>query len=400
MTPAELWIDLFVFFSMSFDSSENVVSIKKVMVEQSSGHIQGLIMIILQSGLLTNEEKNWKSKKLAIEDPFSSKRSLCRSIQSLSVYDYITDCLKTGYLYFGTIQTSLGPVIKRIVVEEDQEEQDEVSKVITLESWLEKKGTVLTKADAERGCGLVPRNMIQFQFHGPTLTNHTVLEAQCVACGQEGHLASSCPEEILPPLSPLHPLPRPYQTLLTDICHRVMRDWAPQKQELRDRQRIMQELTQHIQRFWPTAELALFGSSNNGFAFRNSDLDISLTYTNIPDNSELDSAQLIEELGERLKRLNAVKNVLAITSAKVPIVKMYHPYARIDADISLYNILAQENTRMLSLYADLDRRCHILGYMAKLFAKICEIGDASRGSLSSYAYILMMIFFLQVANGL
>ena len=38
MTPAELWIDLFVFFSMSFDSSENVVSIKKVMVEQSSGH--------------------------------------------------------------------------------------------------------------------------------------------------------------------------------------------------------------------------------------------------------------------------------------------------------------------------------------------------------------------------
>ena len=36
MTPAELWIDLFVFFSMSFDSSENVVSIKKVMVEQYS----------------------------------------------------------------------------------------------------------------------------------------------------------------------------------------------------------------------------------------------------------------------------------------------------------------------------------------------------------------------------
>merc|ERR1712025_398483 len=33
--------------------------------------------------------------------------------------------------------------------------------------------------------------------------------------------------------------------------------------------------------------------------------------------------------------------------------------------------------------------------MVKLFAKICDIGDASRGSLSSYAYILMMIFYLQ-----
>ena len=77
MTPAELWIGLFEFLSIRFKSSENVVSIKK-------------------EGLLSNEEKQWKSKRLAIEDPFSSKRSLCRSIQSLSVYDYITDCLKTG----------------------------------------------------------------------------------------------------------------------------------------------------------------------------------------------------------------------------------------------------------------------------------------------------------------
>jgi hypothetical protein len=33
--------------------------------------------------------------------------------------------------------------------------------------------------------------------------------------------------------------------------------------------------------------------------------------------------------------------------------------------------------------------------MAKLLAKQCEIGDASRGSLSSYAYTLMVIHYLQ-----
>ena len=33
--------------------------------------------------------------------------------------------------------------------------------------------------------------------------------------------------------------------------------------------------------------------------------------------------------------------------------------------------------------------------MVKEFAKKCDIGDASRGSLSSYAYILMLIFYLQ-----
>ena len=31
----------------------------------------------------------------------------------------------------------------------------------------------------------------------------------------------------------------------------------------------------------------------------------------------------------------------------------------------------------------------------KEFAKKCDIGDASRGSLSSYAYILMLIYYLQ-----
>jgi DNA polymerase sigma len=37
----------------------------------------------------------------------------------------------------------------------------------------------------------------------------------------------------------------------------------------------------------------------------------------------------------------------------------------------------------------------MLGYMIKRFAKVCDMCDASRGSLSSYAYIIMVIYFLQ-----
>lgn len=32
------------------------------------------------------------------------------------------------------------------------------------------------------------------------------------------------------------------------------------------------------------------------------------------------------------------------------------------------------------------------------FFQRCDIGDASRGSLSSYAYILMVLYFLQQRN--
>ena len=58
-------------------------------------------------------------------------------------------------------------------------------------------------------------------------------------------------------------------------------------------------------------------------------------------------------------------------------------------------IQAQHNTRMLATYAALDPRVQFLGYTMKVFAKRCDIGDASRGSLSSYAYILMVLYFLQ-----
>ena len=96
-------------------------------------------------------------------------RNLCRSIQALSVYNYISNCLKTGYLYFGTIQTSLGPVITRILVknkedEDKTEDEEEVSNQShggvsmsghqvnmadwTLESWLAVKGAASSKSKA------------------------------------------------------------------------------------------------------------------------------------------------------------------------------------------------------------------------------------------------------------
>ena len=133
----------------------------------------------------------------------------------------------------------------------------------------------------------------------------------------------------------------------------------------------------------------------NGFAFAKSDLDISLTFRNYQTDSELDAIGIIEVLADRLKNMHGIRNIQAITSAKVPIIKFLHYETHVEGDISLYNILAQENTRMLRFYSLIDIRVRILGYMVKLFAKICDIGDASRGSLSSYAYILMLIHYLQ-----
>lgn len=107
---------------------------------------------------------------------------------------------------------------------------------------------------------------------------------------------------------------------------------------------------------------------------------------------------LLKSLARLLRKYSGVKKVLPITTAKVPIVKFYHIQTGLEGDISLNNTLALHNTHLLASYAATDRRVKILCYIMKVFAKTCDIGDASRGSLSSYAYTLMALFFLQQRN--
>ena len=67
----------------------------------------------------------------------------------------------------------------------------------------------------------------------------------------------------------------------------------------------------------------------------------------------------------------------------------------LESDISLYNRLGTRNSALLAAYARIDVRVRILGFMAKRLAKCCRIGDASRGSLASYAYTLLVLHYLQ-----
>ena len=113
----------------------------------------------------------------------------------------------------------------------------------------------------------------------------------------------------------------------------------------------MKELIQFVRQAYPTAMLTVFGSSVNGFSFSKSDLDISLTFSDHETGDDLPAISIIENLAEKLTAKQGLINVQAITSAKVPIIKFTNKMPKIECDISLYNILAQENTRMLRTYS-------------------------------------------------
>ncbi|WAR24855.1 TUT7-like protein [Mya arenaria] len=219
----------------------------------------------------------------------------------------------------------------------------------------------------------------------------------CAICEKEGHLKSVCPEDQLPPIIKLSPPTKAHLELLSAVIKQVPRDFQLSPSEIQERDAIRRNLEYHIKQTFQEAELKLFGSSMNGFGFHQSDLDICVTFKG-KNPEDLNFVEYIEAICKKLKTHRDLYGVFPITTAKVPIVKFKHRASQLEGDISLYNILALQNTALLLAYSNIDPRVQILGYAVKVFAKVCEIGDASRGSLSSYAYMLMMVHYLQHTN--
>ncbi|XP_063346052.1 terminal uridylyltransferase 7 isoform X3 [Pelmatolapia mariae] len=221
----------------------------------------------------------------------------------------------------------------------------------------------------------------------------------CSLCKRDGHLKKDCPEDFKKvQLDPLPPVTPEFLSVLNKVCEQCYSDFAPDELEVGVREHILQDLEIFVRRQFPGAQLQLFGSSKNGFGFRQSDLDICMVLEGQETIDDINCINIIESLARSLKKHPGLRNILPITTAKVPIVKFYHVRTGLEGDISLYNTLALHNTHLLATYAAIDRRVKILCYVMKVFAKMCDIGDASRGSLSSYAYTLMVLFFFQQRN--
>ncbi|XP_037979959.1 terminal uridylyltransferase 7 isoform X2 [Motacilla alba alba] len=238
-----------------------------------------------------------------------------------------------------------------------------------------------------------------YEFSKQVFTKGKSPTVVCSLCKREGHLKNDCPEDFKKiELDPLPPLSPKFSVILDQVCVQCYHDFAPNIIEDHAREHIRQSLEIFIRQDFPGTKLDLFGSSKNGFGFKQSDLDICMTIDGLETAEGLDCIRIIEDLAKVLKKQSGLRNVLPITTAKVPIVKFFHVRSGLEVDISLYNTLALHNTRLLSSYAAIDPRVKYLCYTMKVFTKICDIGDASRGSLSSYAYTLMVLYFLQQRN--
>ncbi|KAL7055303.1 hypothetical protein AAHC03_024569 [Spirometra sp. Aus1] len=142
------------------------------------------------------------------------------------------------------------------------------------------------------------------------------------------------------------------------------------------------------------SKLFIVGSSINGFGSDQSDMDLCLTITSEELQNKHETSMVLTQLMEPLRRCSFIRNCNLIR-AKVPILKFHDTLTGVDCDLNVNNVIGVYNTHLLAMYTRVDWRVRPLGLFVKHWAQKMDIHDGSRGRLSTYPLLLMLLQYLQ-----
>lgn len=173
-----------------------------------------------------------------------------------------------------------------------------------------------------------------------------------------------------------------------------------QASDLKKKELCRAQLQREIQLLFPQSRLFLVGSSLNGFGARSSDGDLCLVVKEEPCffqvNQKTEARHILTFLHKHFcTRLSGYIERPQLIRAKVPIVKFRDKVSCMEFDLNVNNTVGIRNTFLLRTYAYLENRVRPLVLVIKKWASHHEINDASRGTLSSYSLVLMVLHYLQ-----
>jgi len=172
--------------------------------------------------------------------------------------------------------------------------------------------------------------------------------------------------------------------------------YCPEADAITGRNNFVQELRSLLESEIPGCSLEMFGSATNGLWLACSDVDLSLQVTRVESRAE--SIRYLKRVGAVIHRLTGERPD-ARFGARIPILHWVpsRPGAPV-CDISVNNLLAVANSRLIGAYVKLDGCVRPLVVVLKSWARARSINDRSNGTLSSFALTLMVIHFLQRRN--
>lgn len=184
------------------------------------------------------------------------------------------------------------------------------------------------------------------------------------------------------------------EALAREIEQALQIDDAKVQERERASRRIIMVL-QGISRNWKRAgnnkspSVAAFGSFSNGFKAGSSDLDVVLL-GEPPDISH----SLLQRFANETPQYG-FENVTKIFTASVPLLKLTDIKSQIEVDFCINNELGVRNSLLLYTYCEYDSRLLQVGRLVKDWAKRHELVGTADGYLNSYAYMLLVVHYLQ-----
>jgi len=187
-------------------------------------------------------------------------------------------------------------------------------------------------------------------------------------------------------------------------------------------QKSIEKLQDHLHRAlskrFNGVNLTVYGSCLSGLALEGShDVDVSIFIPELNtlkqqfdngrcsgDQYQKQSKRIIFRVRDSLQYYRQVEffDLFAITRARVPVVKgsayMQNPYTEdghIQFDLCFLNDIAVVNSSLLREYSLFDNRVRIMMLSVKSFAKTNNLASAADGTLSSYTWNNLVLFYLQ-----
>ena len=160
------------------------------------------------------------------------------------------------------------------------------------------------------------------------------------------------------------------------------------------RRSVVSQLQAELSAVLPGAKLDAYGSFGSQVDVRGSDLDLCIV-----SSEHRDAAATLQQLRRRLSTQRARRDwhsVLALLSARVPLLKLVHSASGIAVDVSVSSDFTGAKTRLVAAYCRMDDRALDLIQTVKWWAKRRGLGDGASGGLNSFGWTLLCIALLQL----
>lgn len=168
---------------------------------------------------------------------------------------------------------------------------------------------------------------------------------------------------------------------LTEDGIKLYEDLLPTEESESRRLRLVQKVEKLLSERWPgqTMNVSVFGSTGNKLGTADSDVDICITTT-------CKDVEHVCSLADLLAR-NGMERVVCVSSAKVPIVKVWDPDLGVACDMNVNNPIALENTELIRSYVAIDERFRPLAMIVKYWAKRRMLNDAGTSFSKSLLFV-------------